>query len=227
MQVARPSSTRAVRNQLVNAFLPYLPAIMNSGSNLVRGIAQQYRQPPPVVQVQPAQPRRRRGRRGGRRRARGMGAPARNLAPQGSGVLTLTDTEFLTSGGNKGALVTFTVPQAGLKRLKAITALYEHYKILRMSIIVSPLSGSASDNTYSIAVVAGGVRSEINSHDIIRNIANSRSAHSSVRSTLVVNSTVLDNSHWQDGTVCSIYMMGSGVSVSVSYSVQFSSPLGF
>lgn len=119
---------------------------VNAGLNAYARRPVVYNMPPQQMQIQPVQgqplPVRvyrgrggrgagssRRGRRG-RRRGRGNSGPDRPIGTQGSGTITVQDTEILNYTGGKLQVFEFNPSATGLVRLERFESMYERYQFV-------------------------------------------------------------------------------------------------
>lgn len=218
MSLLPTNNSRKVRAAFVNAMLPYLPQILNSGTNLVRGIAQQYRAqstPPQPLPMPQRAPRRR------RRRNRRTSAVPRNLAAA-DGRIRLRDSETSDLIGRTLVAINLT---GGLSRLASINGLYSKHRIYSLTIRADGLL-TKSDGVFAVGVASGGTRSTINSVANIAKLVPARYVNSSKTVQFAVPAHMLDTG-WTESTVVTVYAMAtveSAAILRITYDVEFDSP---
>lgn len=221
MQVA---PTRNTRRRLVNAILPYTPAMLNAGSRLVRQLwdMNTMRQALPPIQPQSSQnPPQNRRRRRNRRRARGVGPST--FTP--SGEIRVNDTESFSPSSTNLDYKTF--PFQNLERMKAFRQLYGKFMIHSVTIKAQGLAGSATVGTIAYGVLVDGHSSAVNV-DNLSTLRPYRTHHASKSSSIKLTHDI-QLSKWMDSDTAAftLYWKASAtgvVSFQVSYDVSFASP---
>lgn len=222
-QLTRVNNSQQLMRQLGNAFIPYLPAIMNSGSNLARGIYNQYTRPNPPQQ-QPMPPVRNQRRR----RKKKTPIPARNIASGSS--LNVSDTEYL--GSTTTALQAFEFGAGSLVRLTKFFSLYTEYKFNSVTIIMQPLVGSYTASMVAIGVMAGSKNVKVTTADHIAKMNPCIYMAATKGATITVPQSIL-RAHAllsTDEHFFTVYVIGTGsghASLRVKYSINMSSPSPF
>lgn len=219
-------NNRQLTMQLANAFLPYVPAIMNSGSNLVRGMYQQVQQralsPPP----QPP-PKAVRAKTNKRRRAR-LNKRVVGTNAARNGILNLDDTEQLTT--TTGSLQALEFGHGSLTRLSKFFELFGEYRFLSVVVTTTPLVNSTKAEAFAMGVYVGGKSDKIVDADTISKLTPSKYMAAGVAS-ITVPQTILraHNMLSVKSPFFTLYLLGKSghVSVKVHYKILMASPTPF
>lgn len=212
--------------------MPYAPAIVNAGSQLVKQLynmhmnAQTPVQPPPIVQIAPGQPKKRRRPR--RKRNSPKSGPS-----VGGQEMRVKDVEKWSIVEAKADYKEF--PFGTCARLTKFAAMYSRYKIHSVVVKYCPLVGSAQVGAVQYGIMAG--KNNAQAIKQIMALKPSQAHHGSIYSSISVGQNIMAQPFLytgaggsDDGTAFTLYWTTTVASVGVfevTYDVTFSSPLPF